>query len=117
MHRRLLACTAAAALAAVAAGCGGGSSTGTATHPQLTAEQQRGKEIFIRSCGSCHKLSDAGTQGIVGKNLDETKPSYALVLRTLAVPPQNMPSDLVTDAADAKAVAAYVAAVTGGAGP
>jgi mono/diheme cytochrome c family protein len=117
VRRRLIACTTAAALAIVAAGCGGASSDKTTTHAQLTAEQQRGKEIFIRSCGSCHKLSDAGTQGIVGKNLDETKPSYATVLRTLAVPPKNMPSRLVTNAADAKAVAAYVAAVTGGAGP
>ena len=68
--------------------------------------------MFVQSCGSCHKLSDAGTGGTVGKNLDETSPSYALVLRTLAVPPQNMPSDLVANAADAKAVAAYVVAVT-----
>jgi len=115
--RRWIAGAAAAGLAAVAAGCGGGSSAETQTHPQLTPEQQRGKEIFIRSCGSCHTLSDAGTQGVVGKNLDETKPSYALVLRTLAVPPKNMPANLLPNAADAKAVAAYVAAVTGGAGP
>jgi len=114
--RRRIAYAAAAGLAAVAAGCGG-SSTGTQTHRQLTPEQQRGKEIFILKCGSCHTLGDAGTHGIVGKNLDVTKPSYATVLRTLAVPPKNMPSNLVTNAADAKAVAAYVAAVTGGAGP
>jgi len=111
--RRRFAFTGAAGLVAFAAGCGGGgSASGTRTGPPLTAEQQRGKTVFVQSCGSCHKLTDAGTGGTVGKNLDVTGPSYALVLRTLAVPPQNMPRDLVTNAADAKAVAAYVAAVT-----
>ncbi len=111
--RRPIALAAAAGLAAFAAGCGGGgSSGGTHTGPPLTAQEQHGKTVFVQSCGSCHKLSDAGTGGTVGKNLDVTSPSYALVLRTLAVPPQNMPTDLVANAADAKAVAAYVAAVT-----
>jgi mono/diheme cytochrome c family protein len=109
--RRRIAFAAAAGLVAFAAGCGGGGSPAH-TGPPLTAEQQRGKTVFVQSCGSCHTLSDAGTGGTVGKNLDVTAPSYALVLRTLAVPPQNMPRDLVTNAADAKAVAAYVAAVT-----
>jgi mono/diheme cytochrome c family protein len=109
--RRPIALAAAAGFAAVAAGCGGGSST-TRTGPPLTAQEQHGKTVFVQSCGSCHKLSDAGTGGTVGKNLDVTSPSYALILRTLAVPPQNMPADLVANAADAKAVAAYVVAVT-----
>ena len=112
MRRRLIASAAAPALAALAAGCGGGSPAPARTQPPLTAEQQHGKDVFVRSCGSCHKLSDAGTEGIVGKNLDVTRPSYALVLRTLAVPPKNMPANLLPNAADAKAVAAYVAAVT-----
>jgi len=111
--RRPIAFSAAAALSALAAGCGGGGTpAGTHTSPALTPEQQRGKTVFVQSCGVCHKLGDAGTGGTVGKNLDVTRPSYALVLRTLAVPPQNMPTGLVTNAVDAKAVAAYVAAVT-----
>jgi mono/diheme cytochrome c family protein len=111
--RRPIALATAAGLAAFAAGCGGGgSSADTRTGPPLTAQEQRGKTVFVESCGSCHKLSDAGTGGTIGKNLDYTRPSYALVLRTLAVPPNNMPKDLVTNAADAKAVAAYIVAVT-----
>ncbi len=110
--RRPIALAAAAGFAAFAAGCGGGSSSATHTGPPLTAQEQHGKTVFLQSCGSCHKLSDAGTGGTVGKNLDVTRPSYALVLRALAVPPQNMPSDLVANATDAKAVAAYVVAVT-----
>ena len=111
--RRSIAFAAVAGLAAFAAGCGGGGSpAGGSTSPPLTAQEQHGKTVFLQSCGSCHKLSDAGTGGTVGKNLDATRPSYALVLRTLAVPPQNMPADLVANATDAKAVAAYIAAVT-----
>ncbi len=30
------------------------------------------KAIFTASCGSCHTLSDAGTSGAVGPNLDES---------------------------------------------
>ncbi len=110
--RRPIALAAAAGLALLTAGCGGGSPSATRTGPPLTPAQQRGKTVFVESCGSCHKLSDAGTGGAIGRNLDVTRPSYALVLRTLAVPPQNMPSDLVANAADAKAVAAYIVAVT-----
>jgi mono/diheme cytochrome c family protein len=32
------------------------------------------KSIFTASCGSCHVLADAGTQGTVGPNLDEAQP-------------------------------------------
>lgn len=111
--RRAIACSAVVGLALLAAGCGGsGSAPDTATHPALTPEQQRGKTVFVQNCGACHKLSDAGTSGVVGTNLDVTRPTYALVLASLAVPPHNMPSNLLPNAADAKAVAAYVAAVT-----
>ena len=78
----------------------------------FTEPQKLGLRLFSQSCGVCHTLSDAGTHGTVGKDLDATKPSAATVLRSLAVPPQNMPTGLVTNAADAKAVAAYVVAVT-----
>jgi mono/diheme cytochrome c family protein len=39
-----------------------------------------GKSIFTTSCGSCHTLSDAGTTGAVGPNLDESRPSRELVV-------------------------------------
>jgi mono/diheme cytochrome c family protein len=101
-----------AALVAVAvavvvlAACGGGH-----THALVT-KQPRGEQLFVQSCGSCHKLDAAGTEGVVGKNLDETRPTRALVLRTLAAPPKNMPANLLSGR-DAQAVAAYVAAVAG----
>jgi cytochrome c6 len=38
-----------------------------------------GKEIFTSNCGSCHTLSEAGTSGEVGPNLDQLKPEESLV--------------------------------------
>ena len=110
MTRSVIALAAAGAL--LAGGCGS-SSTATRRHgPVLTTTQARGKTLFRAECASCHELADAGAKGIVGKNLDTTRPSAAVVLRTLAVPPKNMPANLVSGA-DARAVAAYVAAVAG----
>ena len=41
-----------------------------------------GKEIFLgaAACGGCHTLSDAGSGGAVGPNLDAVKPSYEKVV-------------------------------------
>ena len=30
-----------------------------------------GKELFVEKCGQCHTLGDAGTQGVIGPNLDD----------------------------------------------
>jgi len=106
------AASAAAALALAAAGCGGGGSTAPPQTRARTPQQERGRALFIRSCSACHTLADADAHGSVGSNLDATKPSVAIVLRSLAVPPSGMPTHLLSNAEDAKAVAAYVAAVT-----
>jgi len=104
----------AAAAALITGGCGGsGASTSTSRPgPALTPAQAHGKTLFVAACASCHTLADAGAKGIVGKSLDSTRPSVAVVLETLAVPPKNMPANLV-GGADARAVASYVAAVAG----
>jgi mono/diheme cytochrome c family protein len=39
-----------------------------------------GKTVFIANCGTCHTLSDAGTSGTIGPNLDEAQPSAELVV-------------------------------------
>ncbi|MGH3013220.1 MAG: c-type cytochrome [Gaiellaceae bacterium] len=37
-----------------------------------------GKEVFASAgCGSCHTLSDAGTSGTIGPNLDESSVDFA----------------------------------------
>ena len=77
-------------VALVAAGCGGTEISptpetvvGTLAQPTDTApsnipegDAAAGKELFASSgCGGCHTLADAGTNGNVGPNLDEAKPS------------------------------------------
>jgi mono/diheme cytochrome c family protein len=32
---------------------------------------QEGKNLFVTNCGACHTLAAAGTDGVVGPNLDE----------------------------------------------
>jgi mono/diheme cytochrome c family protein len=101
--------------ALVLAGCGGGEET----TGRQGADTNKGKELFIEKCGSCHALSDAGTQGTTGPNLDDAfgyarlqgfdeSTFYDITLRQidLAAPP--MPPDLVRGQ-DAVDVAAYVA--------
>ena len=95
------------ALTAVLAGCGsGGGSTATTVAPES------GKALYVRQCGACHRLADAGTEGAVGKSLDVVRPSYAAVMTAIATGPGAMPEDLV-GGRDAQAVAAYVAGVVG----
>ena len=74
-----------------------------------------GAEAFASNCGSCHTLKAAGAQGTVGPNLDDMKPSSALVLAAIAKGGQGsgtMPKDLLTGK-DAQEVADYVAGVAG----
>jgi len=63
-----------------AAPSGGGTTTTTTT---TTTKQgggaAEGKQIFTANCGGCHMLKDAGTNGQVGPNLDQAKPSKAKV--------------------------------------
>jgi cytochrome c6 len=56
------ACTAAAAL--LLSGCG------TAGYVS-SGNQGAGKQLFVKACGTCHTLADAGTAGTIGPNLDD----------------------------------------------
>jgi len=64
---------------------GGGGSTGKI---DLTA----GKSQFETTCASCHTLSEAGTHGSVGPNLDKLKPSDKLVIHQVTNGGGGMPS-------------------------
>jgi cbb3-type cytochrome c oxidase subunit III len=57
-----VACAGALTLALAGCGTGGYVSSGN---------QSSGKKLFIQSCGGCHTLADAGTNGTVGPNLDD----------------------------------------------
>ncbi len=76
-----------------------------------------GRQLFVQRCGSCHTLADAGTTGAVGPNLDEHfgphhPPHIAEILDTIGKGRGRMPANRVRGR-DARAVAKYVARVTG----
>ena len=86
-------------------GGGGGSSSALA----------EGKQIFTQSCGTCHTLSDAGTNGNVGPVLDQIKPDKQRVqnaIKTGGTGSGAMPANIVTGK-EADAVATYVSTVAG----
>ena len=92
--------------ASAEAGGGGGGEASAAAE---------GKQIFTQSCGTCHTLSDAGTNGTVGPNLDQLKPDEARVLAAIengGAGTGAMPANIVTGT-EAEAVAAYVSSVAG----
>jgi cytochrome c6 len=80
---------------------------------QITATS--GKEIFTAAgCTSCHTLADAGSNGTVGPNLDEAKPSKALVIDRVTNGRGAMPSFKDTlSKQQIDAVAEYVSSVAG----
>lgn len=129
MRARPVVAAAVVALAALAvlalAACGS-----TVGYSQGTGDRVRGKELFLKGCGSCHELADAATKGAIGPNLD-----YAFVQSRLdglgestiqqvvraqiaypvVDPPTQaagMPADIFTGK-DAEDVATYVASVAG----
>jgi mono/diheme cytochrome c family protein len=106
------------AVAALSAACGG-----TGVGSSANVDTTKGKQLFQQKCGGCHVLSDAGTSGTVGPNLDEAyagsrlegleQSSFeALVRQQIDEADPPMPRHLVTGA-DAADVAAYVASVAG----
>ena len=54
--------------------------TTTETTPAVEGDPVAGKVVFTTNCGGCHVLSDAGTSGSVGPNLDDSQPDEALVV-------------------------------------
>ena len=55
---------------------------GGASPQSVPAADQEAKDLFVTNCGSCHTLYKAGTDGIVGPDLDE-----------LLAPPSPTPPD------------------------
>jgi mono/diheme cytochrome c family protein len=42
-----------------------------ASPESVPTELQEGKDLFVTNCGACHTLAAAGTDGVIGPNLDE----------------------------------------------
>jgi mono/diheme cytochrome c family protein len=43
----------------------------SASPGEVPASLQGGKDLFVTNCGACHTLEKAGTDGVIGPNLDE----------------------------------------------
>jgi mono/diheme cytochrome c family protein len=82
----------------------------------LTAAEKHGRELFGRRCAICHTLKAANAVAQVGPNLDERRPTKALVLdaihRGRAQGNGQMAADLV-EGKDADDVASFVAKAVG----
>lgn len=77
----------------LAAGCGDGGTGDVASSPPPTGGQAaEGKAIFGEHCSGCHTLTDAGATGVVGPNLDRSKPPKALVVERVTYGKGAMPS-------------------------
>ena len=98
---------------------------GEEASPQsVPAELDTGQELFVTNCGSCHTLYRAGTDGVVGPNLDEllappspTPPDPATIKPRVLNAVENgvqgrMPAGILTGA-QADEVAEFVAQVAG----
>jgi mono/diheme cytochrome c family protein len=94
------------------------------------ADPERGRELFIQKCGSCHILAQAATTGVQGPDLDQAfaaaraagedsdtiegvvKAQVAFPRPSTDNPAVSMPADLV-EGQDLEDVAAYVGEVAG----
>jgi mono/diheme cytochrome c family protein len=86
------------------------------TEPGGEGDAEAGKEVFLglSGCGTCHTLSDAGTSGTVGPNLDDSQPSFDLVVDRVTNGQGGMPSFSSSLSEDEiQDVAAYVSSVAG----
>jgi mono/diheme cytochrome c family protein len=88
-----------------------GAVAGTGVTPEAPTD---GKGIFTSSCGGCHVLADAGTDGTVGPSLDQSMPSKQLAVDRVTNGMGAMPSfkDSLSPA-QIEAVAEYVSSAAG----
>lgn len=106
----------------------GGESAGIV---EVADRDQAAKELFATNCGACHTLAAAGTDGVVGPDLDDVlvstginsaetyEASYPRVLNAVQCGRQGrMPAGILVGE-EAKDVARFAAAYAGqiGAGP
>lgn len=86
----------------------------------LTASEQKGRELFGRRCGTCHTLQAANAVAQVGPDLDQLRPPKPLVLDAIdkgrARGNGQMAADLY-EGQDAQDVAGFVAKAVGQTSP
>ncbi len=89
---------------------------------QVDPQDQEGRDLFANNCGSCHTLAAAGTDGVVGPNLDDLiaptgvndasafEGGYAIALNAVSCGIDGrMPKEILIGE-EAKQVSAFVAA-------
>ena len=60
---------------------------------ELTGDPANGESVFASNgCGGCHTLAAAGAAGTVGPNLDQSMPSYELVVERVTLGQGGMPA-------------------------
>jgi mono/diheme cytochrome c family protein len=83
---------------------------------KLSVDAKHGRKIFGDVCGACHTLAEAGAVGKVGPNLDDLKPTKALLQDALVHGRQRgngtMPANLLPDPNDQRDVIDFVYEVT-----
>jgi mono/diheme cytochrome c family protein len=48
-----------------------GEGTPSSTEVKVAPEDEEARDLFATNCGTCHTLARAGTDGVVGPNLDD----------------------------------------------
>ncbi len=103
-----------------------GSGAAGAAPVDVAGQDEEGQELFVSNCGPCHTLAAAGTDGIVGPNLDRVlapggnatyEGSYARALAaiTCGFGDGRMPAEII-QGENAEEVAVFVGAYAGQAG-
>lgn len=93
--RRVLAVILAAGALTACGDDGDGDGNGNGAAPTDGNGESPGQELFVAgtspSCGSCHVLEDAGTDGTTGPSLDQVQPSAEQVRNAISSGPGLMP--------------------------
>ena len=104
----------------IANGDAGEGGSGRLASNSLNEERKKGKELFIQTCSTCHSLAAVNARGVTGPNLDEigevTRQRILAAIRVGGTGQNRMPAGLLSGK-NARAVAAYVAAVAGRGSP
>ena len=99
-----------ALVAGTAASCGGAK--------PLSDAAKRGRTIYLSKsnpgCGTCHRLNDAGSIGVLGPDLDKLLPTKEKVLTSVLQGVGAMPTQKgILTPGEMEDVAAYVAEAAG----
>jgi mono/diheme cytochrome c family protein len=90
--------------------------TGSLRSKEPTAKEEKGKELFIQNCKSCHTLAAVNAHGVTGPNLDQLggldKQRVLHAIEIGGTGDGRMPPKLL-EGDDADAVATYVSQVAG----